>query len=142
MGFLDAMVRNDNIVVGLLPSPAYLDFLFLFQINELSNVPVPVMLMPDDFKAYSKIKVDNHLFNKWVMNVTSAWKSASLLHWLVLQYVHRCFLLPCSDRKHNSTEVYVIWSWNIWAESVCQLMTFHMFTCALWALPIYRERLT
>ncbi|XP_074782525.1 phosphatidylinositol 5-phosphate 4-kinase type-2 beta isoform X2 [Athene noctua] len=25
-------------------------------INELSNVPVPVMLMPDDFKAYSKIK--------------------------------------------------------------------------------------
>lgn len=24
------------------------------------------MLMPDDFKAYSKIKVDNHLFNKWV----------------------------------------------------------------------------
>ncbi|NXP61799.1 PI42B kinase, partial [Chloropsis cyanopogon] len=37
---------------------------FLLQINELSNVPVPVMLMPDDFKAYSKIKVDNHLFNK------------------------------------------------------------------------------
>ncbi|KAM4708718.1 LOW QUALITY PROTEIN: phosphatidylinositol 5-phosphate 4-kinase type-2 beta-like [Discoglossus pictus] len=33
-------------------------------INELSNVPVPVMLMPDDFKAYSKIKVDNHLFSK------------------------------------------------------------------------------
>lgn len=39
-------------------------FSFLLQINELSNVPVPVMLMPDDFKAYSKIKVDNHLFNK------------------------------------------------------------------------------
>lgn len=38
----------------------------LLQINELSNVPVPVMLMPDDFKAYSKIKVDNHLFNKYV----------------------------------------------------------------------------
>ncbi|EPY87175.1 phosphatidylinositol-5-phosphate 4-kinase type-2 beta [Camelus ferus] len=36
----------------------------MFLINELSNVPVPVMLMPDDFKAYSKIKVDNHLFNK------------------------------------------------------------------------------
>ncbi|XP_015684863.1 phosphatidylinositol 5-phosphate 4-kinase type-2 beta-like, partial [Protobothrops mucrosquamatus] len=34
------------------------------KINELSNVPVPVMLMPDDFKAYRKIKVDNHLFNK------------------------------------------------------------------------------
>ncbi|RMC04898.1 hypothetical protein DUI87_18073 [Hirundo rustica rustica] len=34
------------------------------QINELSHVQIPVMLMPDDFKAYSKIKVDNHLFNK------------------------------------------------------------------------------
>ncbi|XP_021798804.2 phosphatidylinositol 5-phosphate 4-kinase type-2 alpha isoform X4 [Papio anubis] len=33
-------------------------------INELSHVQIPVMLMPDDFKAYSKIKVDNHLFNK------------------------------------------------------------------------------
>lgn len=34
------------------------------QINELSHVQIPIMLMPDDFKAYSKIKVDNHLFNK------------------------------------------------------------------------------
>ncbi|XP_062895348.1 phosphatidylinositol 5-phosphate 4-kinase type-2 beta-like isoform X1 [Mobula hypostoma] len=33
-------------------------------INELSHVQIPVMLMPDDFKAFSKIKVDNHLFNK------------------------------------------------------------------------------
>ncbi|XP_064410788.1 phosphatidylinositol 5-phosphate 4-kinase type-2 alpha [Latimeria chalumnae] len=33
-------------------------------INELSHVQIPVMLMPDDFKAYSKLKVDNHLFNK------------------------------------------------------------------------------
>ena len=23
-----------------------------------------VMLMPDDFRAYSKIKIDNHAFNK------------------------------------------------------------------------------
>ncbi len=35
-----------------------------FQINELSHIQIPVMLMPDDFKANSKIKVDNHLFNK------------------------------------------------------------------------------
>ncbi|XP_062893696.1 phosphatidylinositol 5-phosphate 4-kinase type-2 beta isoform X3 [Mobula hypostoma] len=34
------------------------------KINELSHVQIPVMLMPDDFKAFSKIKVDNHLFNK------------------------------------------------------------------------------
>uniref|UniRef100_A0A8C0VIQ2 1-phosphatidylinositol-5-phosphate 4-kinase n=1 Tax=Cyanistes caeruleus TaxID=156563 RepID=A0A8C0VIQ2_CYACU len=44
--------------------PDWFSLSFLLQINELSNVPVPVMLMPDDFKAYSKIKVDNHLFNK------------------------------------------------------------------------------
>ncbi|ESN90596.1 hypothetical protein HELRODRAFT_156183 [Helobdella robusta] len=34
------------------------------RINELSLVNPPVMLMPDDFKAYSKIRIDNHLFNK------------------------------------------------------------------------------
>ncbi|XP_072927345.1 phosphatidylinositol 5-phosphate 4-kinase type-2 gamma-like [Hemitrygon akajei] len=33
-------------------------------INELNHVPTPVMLLPDDFKANSKIKVNNHLFNK------------------------------------------------------------------------------
>ncbi|XP_038222044.1 phosphatidylinositol 5-phosphate 4-kinase type-2 alpha isoform X2 [Zerene cesonia] len=33
-------------------------------INELSHVSIPVMLLPDDFRAYSKLKVDNHLFNK------------------------------------------------------------------------------
>ncbi len=39
----------------------------IFQINELSHINVPVMLMPDDFKAHSKVRVDNHLFNKYVM---------------------------------------------------------------------------
>uniref|UniRef100_A0A224YLJ0 1-phosphatidylinositol-5-phosphate 4-kinase n=1 Tax=Rhipicephalus zambeziensis TaxID=60191 RepID=A0A224YLJ0_9ACAR len=33
-------------------------------INGLTHVNVPVMLMPDDFKAFTKIKVDNHHFNK------------------------------------------------------------------------------
>lgn len=33
-------------------------------INELTHVNVPVMLLPDDFKAFSKTKVDNHHFNK------------------------------------------------------------------------------
>ncbi|XP_032813048.1 phosphatidylinositol 5-phosphate 4-kinase type-2 alpha isoform X1 [Petromyzon marinus] len=32
-------------------------------INELTHVPIPVMLLPDDFKAFTKIKVDNHLYN-------------------------------------------------------------------------------
>ncbi|XP_060108109.1 phosphatidylinositol 5-phosphate 4-kinase type-2 gamma [Heteronotia binoei] len=34
------------------------------QVNELSQVPQPVMLLPDDFKASSKVKVNNHLFNR------------------------------------------------------------------------------
>uniref|UniRef100_A0A8C6Y4L0 Phosphatidylinositol 5-phosphate 4-kinase type-2 gamma n=1 Tax=Naja naja TaxID=35670 RepID=A0A8C6Y4L0_NAJNA len=34
------------------------------QINELNQVPQPVMLLPDDFKASSKVKVNNHLFNR------------------------------------------------------------------------------
>ncbi|XP_013864626.1 phosphatidylinositol 5-phosphate 4-kinase type-2 gamma [Austrofundulus limnaeus] len=32
--------------------------------NDLSQVPIPVMLLPDDFKASTKIKVNNHFFNK------------------------------------------------------------------------------
>uniref|UniRef100_A0A673BKQ3 Phosphatidylinositol 5-phosphate 4-kinase type-2 gamma n=1 Tax=Sphaeramia orbicularis TaxID=375764 RepID=A0A673BKQ3_9TELE len=33
-------------------------------INDLCQVPVPVILLPDDFRASTKIKVNNHLFNK------------------------------------------------------------------------------
>lgn len=33
-------------------------------INELTHVNTPVMLMPDDFKAFTKVKIDNHCFNK------------------------------------------------------------------------------
>ncbi|KAG8180036.1 hypothetical protein JTE90_012880 [Oedothorax gibbosus] len=33
-------------------------------IGGLTHVNIPVMLMPDDFKAFSKIRVDNHNFNK------------------------------------------------------------------------------
>jgi len=36
----------------------------MVQVKELSNMRMPLMLMPDDFKAYSKVKVDNHIFNK------------------------------------------------------------------------------
>lgn len=31
------------------------------------------MLLPDDFRAYSKIKVDNHLFNKLVLMLFVIW---------------------------------------------------------------------
>jgi len=33
-------------------------------ISTLRQISVPVMLMPDDFKAFCKVRVDNHLFNK------------------------------------------------------------------------------
>ncbi len=36
----------------------------LFQISELSHIVPPVMLMPDDFKAFSKIKIENHFYKK------------------------------------------------------------------------------
>ncbi|XP_017306212.1 phosphatidylinositol 5-phosphate 4-kinase type-2 gamma [Ictalurus punctatus] len=33
-------------------------------VSDMVHVPAPVMLLPDDFKANSKIKVNYHLFNK------------------------------------------------------------------------------
>lgn len=33
-------------------------------VKELQHVSIPVMLMPDDFRAFSKVKIDNHAFNK------------------------------------------------------------------------------
>jgi len=33
-------------------------------VRELAHVHSPVMLMPDDFRSYSKIKIDNFAFNK------------------------------------------------------------------------------
>uniref|UniRef100_A0AAR2L9L1 Phosphatidylinositol 5-phosphate 4-kinase type-2 alpha n=1 Tax=Pygocentrus nattereri TaxID=42514 RepID=A0AAR2L9L1_PYGNA len=45
-------------------SPPVSNPAFSFDINLICIPGIPVMLMPDDFKANSKIKVDNHLFNK------------------------------------------------------------------------------
>jgi len=33
-------------------------------VRELKHISIPVMLMPDDFRAFTKIKVDNFAFNK------------------------------------------------------------------------------
>ncbi|KAJ8788798.1 hypothetical protein J1605_005094 [Eschrichtius robustus] len=57
----EEMIRDRNREEG---GPGSASIHEVFLINELSHVQIPVMLMPDDFKAYSKIKVDNHLFNK------------------------------------------------------------------------------
>ncbi|KTF85193.1 hypothetical protein cypCar_00020616 [Cyprinus carpio] len=49
-------------------------------INELSHIQIPVMLMPDDFKANSKIKVDNHLFNKAPIPSDAQGRSGARFH--------------------------------------------------------------
>ncbi|KAK6743938.1 hypothetical protein RB195_010935 [Necator americanus] len=36
-------------------------------LGQLEHVPPPGLLMPDDFKAYTKVKIDNHYFNKDIM---------------------------------------------------------------------------
>ena len=33
-------------------------------VRELTHISIPVTLMPDDFRAFTKIKIDNHAFNK------------------------------------------------------------------------------
>ena len=36
-------------------------------VNELNHVNIPVMLMPDDFRAFTKVRIDNHLYQKDIM---------------------------------------------------------------------------
>ena len=40
------------------------DCLFSHHQRELTVIPQPKMLLADDFKAYSKLKVENHAFNR------------------------------------------------------------------------------
>lgn len=35
--------------------------------NELKQIPMPELLMPDEFKAYIKVKIDNQNFNKAIL---------------------------------------------------------------------------
>lgn len=44
--------------------------LLIVQVNQLTHVRIPVMLLPDDFKAYTKVKVDNLHFNKYVLTLS------------------------------------------------------------------------
>uniref|UniRef100_A0A670JFM5 1-phosphatidylinositol-5-phosphate 4-kinase n=1 Tax=Podarcis muralis TaxID=64176 RepID=A0A670JFM5_PODMU len=76
-------------------------------INELSNVPVPVMLMPDDFKAYSKIKVDNHLFNK--ENLPSRFKFKEYCP-LVFRNLRERFAIDDQDYQNSVTRSAPVYS--------------------------------
>ena len=53
-------------------------------VRELSHISIPVMLMPDDFRAFSKIKIDNHSFNK--ENLPSHFKVWPLIKILYLLF--------------------------------------------------------
>ncbi|RZF31950.1 hypothetical protein LSTR_LSTR012420 [Laodelphax striatellus] len=83
-------------------------------INELSHVTIPVMLLPDDFKSYSKLKVDNHLFNK--ENMPSHFKIKEYCP-LVFRNLRERFRIDDQDYKESMTrftenESYVVSSNN------------------------------
>ncbi|XP_054267535.1 phosphatidylinositol 5-phosphate 4-kinase type-2 alpha isoform X2 [Macrosteles quadrilineatus] len=69
-------------------------------INELSHVTIPVMLLPDDFRAYSKLKVDNHLFNK--ENMPSHFKIKEYCP-LVFRNLRERFGIDDQDYKESMT---------------------------------------
>ena len=72
--------------------------------RELQHINVPVMLMPDDFRAFSKIKIDNHAFNKENLpshfKVTNRLKS-SLFNRLVIQVKEYCPLVFRNLRERS-----------------------------------------
>jgi 1-phosphatidylinositol-5-phosphate 4-kinase len=70
-------------------------------INELTHVNIPVMLMPDDFKAFTKVKVDNHLFNK--ENMPSHFKVKEYCP-LVFQNLRERFQIDDSDYINSLTK--------------------------------------
>ena len=59
-------------------------------VRELSHISIPVMLMPDDFRAFTKIKVDNFAFNK--ENLPSHFK----VSFFVFE-INTCFLCETGD---------------------------------------------
>ncbi|KAK3914896.1 Phosphatidylinositol 5-phosphate 4-kinase type-2 beta [Frankliniella fusca] len=77
-------------------------------INELSHMTIPVMLLPDDFKAYSKLKVDNHLFNK--ENMPSHFKVKEYCP-LVFRNLRERFGVDDIDYKESMTRTqrYQLW---------------------------------
>ncbi|XP_054166296.1 phosphatidylinositol 5-phosphate 4-kinase type-2 alpha-like [Oppia nitens] len=70
-------------------------------IHELTHVNVPVVLMPDDFKAHTKVKVDNHLFNK--ENMASHFKVKEYCP-LVFQNLRERFQIDDTDYVNSLTK--------------------------------------
>ena len=69
-------------------------------VRELAHISQPVMLMPDDFRAFTKIKVDNFAFNK--ENLPSHFKVSPLIStalWYKIQMLR--MLLDNILKKNN-----------------------------------------
>ena len=60
-------------------------------VRELTHISIPVMLMPDDFRAFTKIKIDNHAFNK--ENLPSHFKVSSMIHRIGQNISSTCLLV-------------------------------------------------
>nr|XP_022309207.1 phosphatidylinositol 5-phosphate 4-kinase type-2 alpha-like isoform X1 [Crassostrea virginica] len=58
-------------------------------INTLNHVNIPVMLMPDDFKAFSKVHVDYHKFqNPWAARGGSFLSAEAFpVSWILYHYI-------------------------------------------------------
>lgn len=70
-------------------------------VNELNHVNIPVMLMPDDFKAFTKVRVDNHLFNK--ENMPSHFKVKEYCP-IVFRNLRRAFGIDDQDYMNSLTK--------------------------------------
>jgi hypothetical protein len=78
------------------------------------HVTIPVMLFPDDFRAYSKIKIDNHLFNK--ENMSSHFKVKEYCP-LVFRNIRERFGIDDLDYKESLTR------------QVCCFIIFFLISC-------------
>lgn len=70
-------------------------------ISELNRLNTPVMLLPDDFKAHTKIKVDNYCFNK--ENMPSHFKVKEYCP-LVFQNLRERFHIDDTDYMNSLTK--------------------------------------
>jgi len=70
-------------------------------VKELQHVTVPVMLMPDDFRSFSKVKIDNQSFNK--ENLPSHFKVKEYCP-IVFRNLRERFGIDDSDFVHSLTK--------------------------------------
>ena len=70
-------------------------------VRELSHISIPVMLMPDDFRAFTKIKIDNHAFNK--ENLPSHFKVRADIYIQLIYFLNEFFRCTVWTLNHFLT---------------------------------------